>query len=341
MSAAKSLELNILKPHKCDQCQKSYNKKHHLASHQKAVHYKIKDHICNLCGRAFAFKDKMKRHISVVHEKLKKYKCDHCILTFARKINLEDHNAVSHNRSDKKYKCSFCDTNAPTSNILYNHIKKAHKINKKKVDCPSCGKKVDEKYLESHHVKYCVKKRSYSCDICLNSFSAKRKLYIHFRKEHKVTEALEDSNGKVNCSKCGKTIKKSYIKKHERLCSGKVKTTDKYTCEVCMKPFSAKRKLRAHMTKDHKAVASKVKKEILTVKCAACEKSIRKSCLERHTKFRCRKIKRTNDYTCEICMKTFTAKLDLRVHIRKDHQADVMTKVKSEVVKVKCPICEK
>ena len=91
-------------------------------------------------------------------KKLKKYKCDHCILTFARKINLEDHNAVSHNRSDKKYKCSFCDTIAPTSNILYNHIKKAHKINKK-VDCPSCGKKVDEKYLESHHVKYCGKKK--------------------------------------------------------------------------------------------------------------------------------------------------------------------------------------
>ena len=206
MSEAKPLELNVnLKPHICEQCQKSFHKKHHLAIHQKAVHDKVKDHICNLCGRAFALKDKMKRHISVVHEKLKNYKCDHCTLTFARKINLEDHNAVSHNRSDKTYKCSFCDATAPTSNILYNHVKKAHK----KIDCPSCGKKVDEKYLESNHVKYCGKKKSYSCDICLNSFTAKLKLYNHFMKEHKRTEALEQPNVKASCPKCGKSIKKS------------------------------------------------------------------------------------------------------------------------------------
>ena len=68
-----------VKPHKCDNCEKSFKHRHHLTrhkkivhGHKKVVHDKIQDHKCNLCGKEFRSTDSIKRHISEVHDKVKK-----------------------------------------------------------------------------------------------------------------------------------------------------------------------------------------------------------------------------------------------------------------------------
>jgi uncharacterized Zn-finger protein len=41
------------KDFECLKCHKRFSYKHHLTTHNKTVHLKLREHVCEVCGRAF------------------------------------------------------------------------------------------------------------------------------------------------------------------------------------------------------------------------------------------------------------------------------------------------
>ena len=57
-----------MKNHKCDLCDKAFNRPEHLKSHIKGVHEKLKNSKCDFCDNNFTQIVNLKRHIENVHE---------------------------------------------------------------------------------------------------------------------------------------------------------------------------------------------------------------------------------------------------------------------------------
>lgn len=51
-----------LKPHSCDQCDKSFTQSHHLNRHKIAIHQKLRPYACKICDRPFSRIDHVKKH---------------------------------------------------------------------------------------------------------------------------------------------------------------------------------------------------------------------------------------------------------------------------------------
>ncbi|XP_035713361.1 oocyte zinc finger protein XlCOF19-like, partial [Folsomia candida] len=68
----------------------AFGQKHHLTSHKKTMHRKLKDIACPECGKKFGRKGHMVQHVNGVHAKIR-HPCPHCDQTFTQKGNLGRH----------------------------------------------------------------------------------------------------------------------------------------------------------------------------------------------------------------------------------------------------------
>lgn len=74
----------------CSVCEKRFTKKYHVDRHM-LIHTGEKPHKCNDCGRSFNNKSNLMSHVQLVHKKLSPYQCDVCNVTFKRKKMLLEH----------------------------------------------------------------------------------------------------------------------------------------------------------------------------------------------------------------------------------------------------------
>ncbi|KAH9391094.1 hypothetical protein TYRP_006688, partial [Tyrophagus putrescentiae] len=92
------------KSHKCQQCDKSFDRPFILKQHQ-LVHTGIKAHKCTICSKSFRQKIHLNTHL-LIHTDIRAHKCTICPKSFAQKGDLKKHQLV-HN-GIRAYQCPTC-----------------------------------------------------------------------------------------------------------------------------------------------------------------------------------------------------------------------------------------
>ena len=158
----KKVKRSSMKKHskqfKCTYCGKSSNDKKGLQRHVNAVHLKIKPHECDQCEKSFAHKADLKRHQACrhdvkIHQEIKAHKCQRCNKSFSKKESLSCHVKRVHLNMKplKKFLCSECEAPFENKQSLEYHMNKVH-LNVKPYKCNLCEKGFFIKTLLKKHV---------------------------------------------------------------------------------------------------------------------------------------------------------------------------------------------
>ena len=92
-------------PHKCVECDKTFNKACYLTQHNKTFHSGHKPFKCERCGKRFESECLYKEHFGK-HAGEKPHKCDSCPKQFNHKTDLRRHMCL--HTGEKPYSCQIC-----------------------------------------------------------------------------------------------------------------------------------------------------------------------------------------------------------------------------------------
>ncbi|XP_077469190.1 uncharacterized protein LOC144084533 [Stigmatopora argus] len=154
-----------------------------LKSHQ-LIHLPDKPHRCNECGKSFAAAITLREHMKM-HSEDKPYKCNQCRKSFVRRRHLKKHQEV-HAR-EKPYTCGQCGKGFATTSNLKQHQKThaahaAHAaavLSDKPHRCSQCGKCFAAAATLREHQRIHSGEKPYKCNMCRKSFVRKRHLKKH------------------------------------------------------------------------------------------------------------------------------------------------------------------
>ena len=291
--------------YKCDICEKVNFTKESSRKHFKSVHEGFRFQ-CNLCNKEYTQKLQLKSHIKSVHEGLK-HKCTKCDKTFNIKQSLTEHVKFVH-EGFAKMKCELCFKPFIRQSRLNWHMKSAHS-NQLHFECNLCDYKGKHRSsLKKHHERIHLKKRDQVCYICGKHFFDLTTL-----KDHMTTHTENKIMYNVECDKCGKMVKKNYLKNHYfsiHPTEENIKNVDAY-CHICHENFSNAVKLNDHLIQ--------CDTDCKYLNCDICNKSskqwfsiiaLRKHIAESH---------RIIKTMCDICGDLFESKQKLLFHKRKAH----------------------
>lgn len=134
---------------KCNQCPKTFTKKHNLYYHKKKAHTKqIKDYTCENCGAKCTNKAELRSHWSSKCP-VKQFSCSHCRMQFRRKDLCIIHERV--HTGELPYICQHCDKGFRSSTLLKQHLiihtDEYHHV------CQTCGEAFKWRSGLSKHIK--------------------------------------------------------------------------------------------------------------------------------------------------------------------------------------------
>ena len=232
----------------CDVCSFSFTRKDHLAWHKTLQCKKLKTfeatqfYSCGICKKSFRDKDDLLKH-KRNHNVSTIISCDICNETFKEKKDLEEHK-LKHSKQTL-LKCEKCELTFKFESTMINH-QKLHDI------------------------------KSYSCDICNESFISMDALENH-EEEHEYQLCF-------TCNIC--TIKiagwDNYLV-HKKSC--KAKAVVQFICDICSKKFYRKGPFEIHVRK-HQTIKNneaKVESEGPPFQCDFCDMTLsRKEHIKRH-----------------------------------------------------------
>ncbi len=179
---------------------------------------------CNICDDRFLYPYELTNHIAK-HTGNEKYECniDKCKKKFFSAISFRKHKE-SHGVFSN-YLCSICNKSLASSYSL-----EAHNISKKHLTMAS------------------LKHNRYTCDICPETFSSKRKKEYHCSISHPEYKPYP-------CSACNKRFVTLQVQKHHYKTIHNNKTQakhiKKYKCDLCDKGYPKLKRLTRHHKKRH------------------------------------------------------------------------------------------
>ena len=178
------------KIHKCEQCNKTFDRNNMVKRHIETVHKGKLKRPCEKCGKIFSDKYALTKHINDVHEKYKNYKCRHCKKSFAQAVNLKHHIKIVHEKK-WNYKCKICGNGYERQKRLIEHTCKGEK----NADDENGFCKILNVGEHKH----------YKCMLCTKSYSDKVDLKTHYKRVHKLNK----------CEHCGKSFSQpGSLKRH-------------------------------------------------------------------------------------------------------------------------------
>ena len=120
-----NLDHKKLTPYKCHKCQRVTRGKIDLRNHISAVHDKIKQFKCHICPGEFGLDSTLQYHINAIHEKKLPFKCHKCQRTFGRKSLLQSHINFVHEKL-VVHQCQECNKCFEFKSVLNTHVQRAH-----------------------------------------------------------------------------------------------------------------------------------------------------------------------------------------------------------------------
>ena len=226
----------------CDLCNKVFNKKSMLNTHQQTVHnipVASKKETCPFCDKEYS---NLHQHIEIVHNNTKKYSCQKCQKGFYDNRELRRHHikylktGECHKETGPevfKYSCDFenCQYRSNKKSNMEMHKQSVH-LNIK-FSCPECGKQLSSKANLNSHVKNVHDKKlvngvleknpfhlSFRCKLC--DYTTNRALHLdrHMLSVHSaaafetVQQVYQASTGKKEAESLSKPLLQSPIKSH-------------------------------------------------------------------------------------------------------------------------------
>ncbi|XP_036884054.1 zinc finger protein with KRAB and SCAN domains 5 isoform X2 [Sturnira hondurensis] len=216
------------KPFRCDDCGKSYNQRVHLTQHQR-VHTGEKPYTCHLCGKAFRVRSHLVQHQSV-HSGERPFKCNECGKGFGRRSHLAGHLRL-HSR-EKSHQCHECgEIFFQYVSLIEHQVLHVGQTNEKNGICEEAYSwnltVIEDKKIE-------LQEQPYKCDICSKAFNYSSDLIQHYRT-HTAEKAYK-------CGICRENGQCSHIKQHQKAYSN----MKSHQCNECGRGFTLKSHLNQH-----------------------------------------------------------------------------------------------
>ncbi|XP_040312195.1 zinc finger protein with KRAB and SCAN domains 5 isoform X3 [Herpailurus yagouaroundi] len=216
------------KPFRCDECGKSYNQRVHLTQHQR-VHTGEKPYTCHLCGKAFRVRSHLVQHQSV-HSGERPFKCNECGKGFGRRSHLAGHLRL-HSR-EKSHQCHECgEIFFQYVSLIEHQVLHMGQRNEKNGICEEAYSwnltVIEDKKIE-------LQEQPYKCDICGKAYSYSSDLIQHYR-----THTAEKT---YKCDICRDNVGQCSHIKHQKPYSN-VKS---HQCHECGRAFTLKSHLNQH-----------------------------------------------------------------------------------------------
>ncbi|XP_039464174.1 zinc finger protein 678-like isoform X3 [Oreochromis aureus] len=214
----------------CDQCEKTYKTVQTLNVHKK-THSGEKPHMCEECGSEFISLGSLSTHIQRYHTGERPHHCQQCDKGFVNRSELKNHQVV--HTGEKPYSCGEC---GKSFSWLSNLVRHQHiHTGVKPFSCEECGRSFTRLDSLKVHRNLHTKEMIFSCEQCGKAFSSSSNL-----KDHVVVHTGEKSH---RCDQCGKTFTMlKSLRLHTRIHTGE----KPYKCRHCDKTFISQTRRTVH-----------------------------------------------------------------------------------------------
>ncbi|XP_040049667.2 uncharacterized protein zbtb48 isoform X1 [Gasterosteus aculeatus] len=277
----------------CPICDKSFKSKYYLKVHNRR-HTGERPFGCPKCGKRYFRKENLSLHETRDCAKVQTYTCVTCSSTFDGKEELRLH-VVSHT-GDMPHKCSICPEQFMHKKNLTSHMMKVHGYPKPHA-CPQCPKTfLTRTEQRVHEAAKHRGEKPFVCEECGHRASSRNGLKMHIKAIHRNERPFV-------CNVCDHAFsQKNNLNMHLRIHSGE----KPYQCHMCGKTF----RTQASLDKHHRTHTGE-----RPFSCDVCEQRFtEKGALIRH---KASKHEEGRPHCCHICCKTFKAREQLRVHLRR------------------------
>lgn len=254
----------------CQQCPSQFAQIAELTRHQRLKHGSVGRQQCPHCPRSFVCPKLYEVHLSM-HQEGRGHECTTCKRLFESEAMLKNHSESHANASNRR--CKTCLRLFATTYHLAKHEEMytaqspdgttvmtcpsiPPKVIKERKDhrnftltCDQCRFRFKyESSLSAHkmalHGKGPKDKKSYTCEICQESFVSMMGLSSHIR--------THTGERPFSCKECGASFgQASILREHTVL---KHSRAFRETCPLCSKGCVSKTKLRKHLQAAHKAL---------------------------------------------------------------------------------------